>query len=83
MMVVCRDETPDVRILVSGQVLEQVKKLKYLDQWITEDGRCECEIKNGIEIARSTFIKMTDVLTSRKLHLEIRKHLVRCFVRLM
>ena len=72
-MVVCCDETPDVRIMVNGQVLEQVKKFKYLGQWITDDGRCECEIKNRTEIARSTFIKMTDVLTSLKLHLEIRK----------
>ena len=46
MMVVCRDETPDVRIVINGQVLEQVKKFKYLGQWITNDGRCECEIKN-------------------------------------
>ena len=79
-MVVCRDETPDVRIVINGQVLEQVKKFKYLGQWITDDGRCECEIKNQIEIAKSTFIKMRDVLTSRKLHLEIRKRLVRCYV---
>ena len=45
-MVVCRDETPDVRIVVNEQVIEQVKKIKYLGQWITGDGRCECEIKN-------------------------------------
>jgi len=32
MMVVCCDETPDVRILENGQVLEQVKKFKYMDQ---------------------------------------------------
>ena len=31
-MVVCRDEIPDVRIVVNGQVLEQVKKFKYLGQ---------------------------------------------------
>jgi hypothetical protein len=79
-MVVCRDETPDVRIVVNGQVLEQVKKFKYLGQWITDDGGCECEIKTRIEIAKSTFIKMRDVLTSRKLHLEMRKRLVRCYV---
>ena len=79
-MVVCRDETPDVRIVVNGQVLEQVKKFKYLGQWITDDGRCECEIRNRIEIARSIFIKMRGVLTSWKLHLEIRKCLVRCYV---
>ena len=79
-MVVCRDETPDMRIMVNGQVLEQVKKFQYLGQWITDDGRCKCEIRNGLEIARSTFIKMRDVLTSPKLHLEIRKRLVRCYV---
>ena len=31
-MVVCRDETPDVRIVVNGQVQGQVKKFKYLGQ---------------------------------------------------
>ena len=36
-MVVCRDETSDVRTVVNGQVLEQVKKFKYLGQWITND----------------------------------------------
>ena len=79
-MVVYHDETSDVRIVVNGQVLEQVKKFKYLVQWIKVEGRCECEIKNQIEIARSTFIKMRDVLTSRKLRLEIRKRLVRCHI---
>ena len=77
-MVVCRDETLDVRIVVNGQVLEQVKKFRYLGQWITDDGRCKCEIKNQIKIARSTFIKMRDVLTSWKLHLEIRIGKVLC-----
>ena len=42
--------------------------------------QCECEIKNGKLIARSIFIKMRDVLISRKLNLEIRKCLVRCYV---
>jgi len=57
-MVVCRDGTQDVRILENRQVLEKVKKFKYLGKWITDNGRCQCEIKNRIEIARSTFIKM-------------------------
>ena len=33
-----------------------------------------------MEIARSTFIKMRDMLTSPKLHLGVRKRLVRCYV---
>ena len=55
-MVVCCDETPDVSIIVNGQVQEQVNKFKYLGQWITDNGRCECEIKNQIEIARGRYI---------------------------
>ena len=43
MMVVCHEETSDVRIVVNGQVLEQVKKFKYLSHWITDAGRCECK----------------------------------------
>ena len=50
-MRVCHNETPDVRIVVNGQILEQVEKFKYLGQWIIGDGRCECEIKNRIKIA--------------------------------
>ena len=49
-MVVCHDATPDVRVVVNGQVLEQVKKFRYLGQWITDDGRYECEMKNQIKI---------------------------------
>ena len=71
-MVVCRDETPDVRIVVNWKVLQQVKKFKYLGQWTTDDGRCQCQTKIALEIGNSTFIKMTDVLTSRTLNLEIR-----------
>ena len=59
-LAVCRDETQGVGIVVNGQVLEQVKKFKYLGQWITDDGGCECEIKNHTENARSTFIKIRD-----------------------
>ena len=64
----------------NAQVLEQVEKFTYLGQWITEEGRCQCEINKRIEIAKSTFIKTRDMLTSRKLHLEIKKRLVRCYV---
>ena len=46
-MVICHDEIPGLRLVaVNGQVLEQVQKFKYIDQWITDYGKCECEIKN-------------------------------------
>ena len=65
---------------VNGQVLEQVSKFKYLGQWITEDGKCDLEVKCRIEIAKSTFTKMRDVLCSRSLDVGLRKRLIRCYV---
>ena len=38
------------------------------------------EIKRRIEIARSTFISMKNLLTSRALHLKTRKKLIECYV---
>ena len=60
--------------------MEQVAKFKYLGQWITEDGRCDTEVKCRIEIARSIFIKMRDVFCSRSIALPLRKRMVRCYV---
>ena len=51
-------------IFINGNKLEQVKSFKFLEQRITEDGRCEQKIRSRIEIARGNFIKMKDVLTS-------------------
>ena len=80
MLVKRGTEKKCVKITVNGEELEQVAKFKYLGQLITEDGRCEVEVKRRIEIARSSFIKMRDVLASRKLRLKTRKRLVRCYV---
>ena len=87
-MLVSRDHEKDRRngvdrhvcIKVNGQILEQVKKFKYLGQWITEDGRCDLEVKTRIEMARSAFVKLRDVLTSKSVSLNTRKRLVRCYV---
>ena len=67
-MLVSRDHDRDKRIgigrelniFVKGQKLEQVKKFKYLRQWITDDGRSDFEVKSRIEMARSSFIKLKD-----------------------
>ena len=80
VMAVSRDATPNVNILVNGIALEQVKSFKYLGQVITDDGRCETEVRARIAIAKQKFIEMKDVLTSRKLSLPLRKRLVQCYV---
>jgi len=67
-------------IIVDGKTLEQVDKFVYLGHTITADGTSEVEIRKRIEIARQNFIKMGDVLASRKLKLETRKRLIKCYI---
>ena len=72
-MAISRDRTPQMKIEVDGQVLEQVKRFKYLKQVITDDGRCNSEIRIRIEIAKN-------MLTSRKLNLNLQKSMSRCYI---
>jgi hypothetical protein len=46
---------------------------------LTEDGRCMCEIKSRIVMAKAAFNKKKHFFTS-KLDLNLRKRLVRCYV---
>ena len=79
-MVISRMEAPTVKITVNGEILEQVHKFQYLGQIITDDGKCDSEVKARIEIARRRFVGMKDVLVSRQLSLSLRRRLVRCYV---
>ena len=74
------DEVVNIRIKVDEVILEQVDKYQYLGQLITDDGRCEVEIKRRIEIARTNFLKMNEVLTSKRLSMKTKKKLLYCYV---
>jgi len=59
--------------------LENVESFKYLGNILTNDGRCTCEIKCRIAIAKAAFNKKRALFTST-LDLELRKKLVKCYV---
>ncbi len=80
MLVHRSKETKELKINVDGKQIEQVKKFKYLGQQITDDGRCNSEVKARIAIAKDSYIKLKDVLTSKKSKLTTRKRLVRCYI---
>ena len=46
-MIVSRTEGKMVDILIVGQKVEQVKRFKYLDAVISEDGRCTDDVKQN------------------------------------
>ena len=57
-----------------------MESFKFLCSMITNDGRCTCEIKSRIDMAKSAFNKKRALFTST-LDLKLRKKLVKCYIR--
>jgi len=57
-----------------------VESFKYLGSILTNDGRCTCEIKCRIPMAKAAFNKKMTLFTNT-LDLELRNKLVKCYVR--
>jgi len=68
-----------VKIMIDQKQLENVESFKYLDSILTNDGRCTCEIKCRIAMAKAAFNKKRALFTST-LDLELRKKPVKCYI---
>ena len=80
-MIFSRTENkPRICLKLDGHIIEQVSNYIYLGQNITDDARCEAEIKRRIEIARNTFLAMKGLFTNRKVKFALRLRLVNCYV---
>jgi hypothetical protein len=68
------------KIMTDQKQLENVRNLfKYLGSIFTNDGRCTCEIKCRIAMAKAAFNKKRVLFTST-LDLELRNKLVKCYI---
>jgi hypothetical protein len=56
-----------------------VESFKYFGIRLTNDGRCTCEIKSRIAMAKDAFNKNRALFTG-KMDLELRKKLVKCYI---
>jgi hypothetical protein len=68
-----------VDITIYDQKVEQVTKFKYLGALISEDGRCESEVKVRIGMGKDAFSKRKELLTknfSRNIKIQIVKAVV-------
>jgi len=65
--------------MIDQKQLENVESFKYLGSILTNDGRCTCEIKCRITMAKAAFNKKKALFTSA-LDLELRKKLVKCYI---
>ena len=52
---------------------------KYLGSMLTNNGRCTCEIKSRIAMAKAAFNKKRVLFTSM-LDLKLKKKLVKCYI---
>ena len=68
-----------MNIVIDGQQLEQVSSFKYLGSWITEDGKCELEVRTRIARAKEAFSKRRELLTKSLSH-KIKKKMIKTLV---
>jgi hypothetical protein len=64
---------------IKKKQLENVEYFKYLGSMLTNDGRCTCEIKSRIVMAKAAFNKKRTLFTSKN-SLELSKKLVKCYI---
>ena len=68
-----------VKIMIDQKQLENMESFQYLGSILTNDGRCTCEIKCRIAMAKAAFNKKRALFTST-LDLELRKKRVKCYI---
>jgi len=62
VMIVSKSKQEKCDILFDNSILEQVSLSKYLGSWITEDARCEEEIRTRIGMAKAAFWQNKEVM---------------------
>ena len=80
-MRISREPSP-VTIMIDQKQLENMECFKYLGNVLTNDGRCTCEIKSRIVMAKTAFNKEKTLFTNT-LNLNLRKKLVKCYIQSM
>ena len=80
-MVVSKErQPPTCNLICNGTGIEQVNSFNYLGSMLTSDGRCEKEIRRRIEMAKTSFNRMSPVLKDRKLSIPLKVRLLKCFI---
>ena len=80
MVISKRLPVPRLNLQCGNQTVKQVASFKYLGSLITEDARCEVEVKKRIGIAKKTFSDMRNPLTNRKLSIRTRKNMMKTYI---
>jgi len=79
VMVVCKTGKMKCCVTIDDKTVEQVERFKYLGSWITEDGRCEEEIKARIGMAKAAFWQNKEIMR-RNVRFCTKKKILNCYV---
>ena len=71
---------PRCNIIINDTKLAQVEKVKYLGTLLTSEGRCLSEIRSRTAQAKSAFQKMRTILCNRRLSMQTRIRVLRCYI---
>ena len=79
-MIISKRECNKSTLRIRSTALKQAQKYIYLGSLITQNGKCDEEIKRRIAMAKNSFVKLEHVLKNRKIGLELRKRILYCYV---
>lgn len=79
VMVISKTRNVPCKIVIGGSELERVSQYKYLGTWITEDGRCELDVKTRIAMAKDAFWKHKELLKGN-ISLRVKKRILQCYI---
>src|ERR1043165_3881648 len=63
VMCIARKKGRGMKILIEGQIIEQVSRFKYLGSVITEDGYCRNDINSRIDQGKCAFMEKRGIVT--------------------
>ena len=70
-----RREKLPVNVTLAGETINQVATFRYLGSVVSEDGRCEVEIRTI-----GNFGKMRNILTNLRLDAKLRLKILKCYI---
>ena len=78
MGVTKRMERLPIIITLAGDSLKQLAMFMYLESVLSENGRCESEIRARIGLAKANFGKMRKLMTNPSLDAQVILRMLRC-----
>ena len=80
-MVVSKKESPAFALKIGDNTIKQVQKFYYLWSLLTENGKCDEEIKKRIGIDKDVFQKLQKIVKNSEPSLDIRTWILDCYVK--